>query len=104
MGILKKVEKGKLDPRTAYDCLYGRRSRRARFLFIRIWIAEEFFVSLLLNTLFFLPVPLAFVRPFLKFIPQAVNPRGIYHDLRRSGGGLKLRVKTSAVHIFLKLF
>lgn len=102
MGVLKQLEQGKIDQQTAYNNLYGRRARRAHFLFIRIWLKKEFFVSLLINVLFFLPWPLLIVRPFLKFIPEEF--RNIYHDVRRYCGGASIDVKTSDVKLYLRLF
>ena len=113
--ILKKVETKQLKPKEAYQKLYPKQPkpkhkyRKAHFAKLSIKIPESKGVTIFLKMLFALPIPIAFVQPFIKRgiqknidkledisydnIIQMIKTRGVSLNIKTSDG-VKIRIRT----------
>ncbi len=68
--VLNELSSNEIDPKKAYELLYPkikkRKVRRARFVKLKIKIPESKGVSAFINTLFLLPIPISFLKFFLR--------------------------------------
>ena len=68
--VLNQCQSNALEPKTAYEYLYPKCSRRklkrAHFLRLKIWLKDSRGVSVLLAILFALPIPIGIARLFLR--------------------------------------
>jgi|SRR5690554_5083737 len=102
--ILKKVKKGRLSPEEAYELIYGIKSRKANYAYMRIKIKDHKFVSGFVNLLFFFPLPLGLIKPI---VYKVLNENGIdpsfYKIIRECGGGSQIKVKSSEAIVNIRL-
>lgn len=112
--ILKEVENKTLKPKQAYNKIYKTKTpvhthHRAHFIKMKIIIPEERGVSTFLSILFALPIPILFIRPFLRIaynkagqdfggielkdIHKMISTRGIRISVR-SNDGVIVKIKT----------
>ena len=103
-----------MDPEKAYDMLYGekldiKKLKKARFVKLSIKIPDSKGVTLLLKTLFALPLPIILIRPFLrkaiesnqslkdefdtKELMNMISSKGIKIMVNASDG-VKIKIKT----------
>ncbi|MGI6768881.1 MAG: hypothetical protein ACOX43_07375 [Bacilli bacterium] len=104
MEILQKVSTKELSPGEAFSLLYGDAGKKTRFFYLRIFVKDSIFISLLVNTIFLLPFPLFLVKPIIKKIlkEEDLSPE-LYNRLVASGKGTKILIKTKDAKIKIKL-
>ena len=104
MEILRKVSTKELSPSEAFTFLSGKPKKKARFLYVRIFLKDSILISLLVNTLFLLPFPLVIVKPFIRKVlkEEGLDPN-LYDELIACGKGIKISVKTNDAKIKIKL-
>lgn len=98
--ILKMVATGKLSPLEAYELMYEPRPRKGRFVKLSMIINDHPMVSSFVNVLFFLPIPIALGKPFIKkgFKKADISP-DLYNIIKKYSGGTKVKVKTKEAKI-----
>lgn len=105
MNILQKVSSRELSVNDAFSKLYGPKTRKIRFIFLRIHLSDSKALSLLLNLLFLLPLPLFLVKPIvIMIIKKTEYDYLLISELLNTGGGMKVKVITKEEKIYLKLF
>lgn len=99
--VLNKLYKNKMNIDEAYEKLFVKKIKRqrlkkARFVVMRFDIKESLGVSILLNTLFFLPFPMLFINLFKSKIQN-------YADISQFFiRGITIEVESEEANIFIK--
>lgn len=101
---LKKLHRHAITKEKAYSMLKAERGslKKARFIKLRMDIAESKGASRVINTLFFAPVPLALIKPFLRFIKD--DDARMLVQLISYAKGVRIDVKSKDAHIHIQLY
>ncbi|OPZ32690.1 MAG: hypothetical protein BWY97_01236 [Tenericutes bacterium ADurb.BinA124] len=105
--ILKKIAQGNLTPYAAYELLYQKKLRRARFIKIHMSVSEHPWLSAFINTLFFLAFPIAWGE---KILMRMINKKGLnidyltFKNLLDYSSGTEIDVLTEEAKVQIFIF
>lgn len=110
--VLLELYENKININKAYKSIYNnkkrKRLRRARYIRIQITVSESRFATILLKTIFFLPIPIWLLKIFMKNSDQVISEsfpmkikdllkHGIYREMFikvNSKDGTKVLIKS----------
>ncbi|HOA78715.1 MAG: hypothetical protein WBL47_06580 [Bacilli bacterium] len=103
--VLAKIAANKLTPQEGYDILYGTKSRKGRFVRMRINIAGHPFLNFFLRMFFLLPVPIGLGKLFLRFMDEDKYKEfmRMILDSTIPTGKVKIRMESKEIKVKLKI-
>lgn len=103
--VLEKIAANKLTPQEGYDILYGTKSRKGRFVRMRINIAGHPFLNFFLRMFFLLPVPIGLGKLFLRFMDEDKYKEfmRMILDSTIPTGKVKIRMESKEIKVKLKI-
>jgi hypothetical protein len=104
-NILDEVYNGTLTVKEAYDAIYTPTPRKASFFRMQMRIADEKAVSAFVNALFFFPIPVVIVKPFLKkYLKDQNISKEMLNEWLNTLGGTSIDVISEDAKIEIRLF
>jgi hypothetical protein len=103
-NVLEKLSNHQISRDKAYQALKKEKrikKPKARFLKLNIHLKDQVMLNMVLNTLFFLPLPVFLVKIGKRFTPEEMR---FAYELMDYAKGTQIDIDTEEARIYIKLF